>query len=249
VHVILTARRGERLRALADEIRAMAVGAETRVVPADLAAPGEAGRLAREALAWKGRVDILVNNAGMGRIRLLEMLDPETEILPQIQLDLVAPILLARALLPGMIEGRCGCIINIGSVAGLVATPAFSIYSAAKYGLRGFNDVLRRELRGQGIDVCLVCPGPVETEFGLHTGRPPGVEDAIAGKTTVPAETLGELIAGLAQHPRRCVVIPWYYRLPVLLTGHIPGITDFLVEWFYTRGLRMRSRPPEKARK
>ena len=100
-HVILTARRADRLNALAAEIHSIGNGAEAFVIPGDLTAPGEPERIAREALAWKGRVDILVNNAGAGRMRFLESLDPRLDILPILNLDLAAPILLTRALLPG----------------------------------------------------------------------------------------------------------------------------------------------------
>jgi len=240
-HVILTARRKDRLDALAEEIRAMGNGAEALVIPSDLNAPGEVDRIAREALAWKGRLDVLVNNAGIGKTRLLETLDPETEILPQIKLDLIVPILLTRALLPAMLARHSGCVINITSVAGLVTLPAFSVYSAAKYGLRGFNDALRRELRGQGIDVCLVCPGVVRTEFGNHSTRISGWEDSITQRIALPPEALGECIADVARRPRRFVVIPWYYGLPVLLTNAIPAFTDWVVELIYTRSVRKRT--------
>jgi short-subunit dehydrogenase len=240
-HVILTARRLDRLNALAGEIRALQNGAEALVIPGDLNAPGEPERIARESLAWKGRVDILVNNAGMGKTRLLETLEPETEILPQIHLDLIVPILLTRALLPAMLERHSGCIINIASVAGMVTLPTFSVYSAAKYGLRAFNDALRLELRGRGIDVCLICPGVVRTEFGDHSTRIRGWEDSITRRISLPAEALGECIAGVAQRPRRCVVIPWFYWPPALLMYPIPALTDWLVEILYTRSVRKRS--------
>jgi short-subunit dehydrogenase len=240
-HVILTARRKERLDALAGEIRAMGNGAEALVIPGDLSVPGEVDRIAREALAWKGRVDVLVNNAGIGKTRLLETLDPETEIVPQINLDLTAPILLARALLPSMLARRSGCIINIASVAAIAALPAFGVYSAAKYGLRGFNDALRRELRGRGIDVCLICPGVVRTEFGDHSTRISGWEDRITQRIALPAEALGECIAGVARRPRRMVVIPWYYAIPVYLTDPFPALTDWLVETVYSRSVRKRT--------
>jgi short-subunit dehydrogenase len=240
-HVILTARRKDRLDALAEEIRAMRNGAEAFVIAGDLNAPGEVERIARESLAWKGRVDILVNNAGMGKTRLLETLDPETEILPQIHLDLIVPILLTRAMLPAMLERRSGCIINIDSVNGLVAFPAFSIYSAAKFGLRGFNDVLRRELRGRGIDVCLICPGVVRTEFTEHSTRIRGWEDSIIKRITLPAEALGECIADVACHPRRCVVIPWFYGPLVFLARPIPALTDALMDLVYSRSVRKRT--------
>lgn len=240
-HVILTARRKDRLDAVAEEICAMRNGAEALVIPGDLTAPGEVDRITRESLAWKGRVDVLVNNAGIGKTRLLETLDPVTEILPQILLDLTVPILLTRALLPAMLERRSGCIINIASIAGLVTMPAFGVYSAAKFGLRGFNDALRRELRGQGIDVCLICPGVFRTEFGDHSTRISGWEDSITRRIILPAEVMGECIAAVARRPRRLVVIPWYYGPPVFLANLIPAFTDWMMDHVYSRSVRRRT--------
>ncbi len=151
------------------------------------------------------------------------------------------PILLTRALLPAMLERRSGCILNIASVAALVALPAFGAYSAAKFGLRGFTDVLRRELRGCGIAVCLICPGVVRTEFGNHSARITGWEDSITRRITLPAEALGECIANVALRPRRMVIIPWYYGLPVFLTGPVPAFTDWVVDLVYTRSVRKRT--------
>lgn len=240
VHIIATARRENRLRELAAAIAGEAGGAHTLVLPADLTAPGEPERVARAAEAWKGRVDILVNNAGFGRIRPLVELDPAADILAQLNLDLQAPILLARALLPGMLARRSGVIINVSSVAGLVAIPLFSIYSAAKYGLRGFNDALRREVNAGGVKVCLLCPGPVRTEFAEHTGRRPGPEDRLSDRTAVSAEQVGELIVKLARRPRRMAVIPWYYGLPAFLADLLPGPVDFFLDRFYLPPLRNR---------
>ncbi|MGB7537072.1 MAG: SDR family NAD(P)-dependent oxidoreductase [Anaerolineales bacterium] len=241
VHVILTARRADRLNALAGEIRAMETGAEACVVPGDLTAPGEAERIAREALAWKGRVDILVNNAGAGRMRFLESLDPLADILPVVNLDLTAPILLVRALLPMMIERRSGCVINVGSTSGLMALPTSTIYCAAKFGLRGFNDALRREVRGMGIDVCLVSPGPVRTEFGLHSGRIAGATEPSSMRIALPASAVGECIANLVGRPRRQVVIPWYFAPAVWMFDLFPALTDWMMEQAYTRRLRLHS--------
>lgn len=240
-HVILTARRKDRLTALAEEIRTLGNGAEALALPGDLTAPGEAERIAREGLAWKGRVDVLVNNAGAGRMRFLESLDPQADILPLMNLDLTVPILLARAVLPSMLERRAGCIINIGSTSGLMALPTSSIYCAAKFGLRGFNDALRREVRGMGIDVCLVCPGPIRTEFGLHSGRVRGATEPSSMRIALPASAVGECIADLARRPKRCVVIPWYFRPAVWMTDLFPGLADWMVDRLYTSRLRKQA--------
>jgi short-subunit dehydrogenase len=237
-HVVLTARRADRLTALAGEIRALGSGAEACVIAGDLTAPGEAERIAREALAWKGRVDVLVNNAGAGRMRFLESLDPQADILPVLTLDLVAPILLIRALLPAMLERREGCISNVGSTSGLMALPTSTIYCASKFGLRGFTDALRREVRGMGIDVCLVSPGPVRTEFGLHSGRVAGATEPSSMRIALPASAVGECIAELVRRPRRQVVIPWYFAPAVWLFGLFPALSDWMMEHAYTRRLR-----------
>jgi short-subunit dehydrogenase len=241
-HVILTARRKERLEALAAEIRAMNNGAEALVLPGDLTGPGEAERIAKESLAWKGRVDVLVNNAGVGRMRFLEGLDPQADILPILDLDLTAPILLTRALLPSMLERRAGCIIHVGSTSGLMALPTSSIYCAAKFGLRGFNDSLRREVRGMGIDVCLVCPGPVRTEFGRYSGRVAGAPEPSSMRIALHPSALGECIADLVRRPRRCVVIPWYYAPAAWMIDLFPGLADWMLERVYTGRLRRRSK-------
>jgi short-subunit dehydrogenase len=240
-YVVLTARRADRLEALAAEIRAQGIGAEALVIPGDLTEPGEPERIAREAEAWKSRLDVLVNNAGIGRMRFLEALDPQADIRPVMNLDLIAPILLARAALPAMLERRAGCIINVGSISGLAAVPTSAVYAAAKYGLRGFNDALRREVRGMGIDVCLVCPGPVRTEFGEHTRRIHGAPEPSAMRTAIPAAAVGRLIADLVRRPKRCVVIPWYYRPAIWMIDLFPPLADGMLERVYTRRLRKKA--------
>jgi short-subunit dehydrogenase len=220
----------------------MGSGAEALVLPGDLAAPGAAERIARDALAWKGRADVLVNNAGVGRMRFLEALDPQEDILPVMNLDLLAPILLDRALLPSMLRRRSGCIIHVGSTSGLMALPTSSVYCAAKFGLRGFNDALRRELRGTGIDVCLVCPGPVRTEFGLHSRRTPGAAEPSSLPIAIPAAQVGERIARLVRRPRRRIVIPWYFTPAVWMFDLLPGPADFMMEYLYTGRLRRKQK-------
>ncbi len=241
-HVILTARRRDRLEALAGEIHAMGTGAQVCVLPGDLTAPGEPERIASEAMAWKGRVDVLVNNAGAGRMRFLESLDPQADILPLMQLNLAAPVLLVRALLPAMLARRQGCIINIGSTSGLMALPTSAVYSATKFGLRGFTDALRREVRGMGIDVCLVSPGPVRTEFGLHSGRIAGATEPSSMRIALPASVVGECIADLVRRPRRQVVIPWYFTPAVWVFDLFPALADWMMEQAYTRRLRLQSK-------
>ncbi len=237
-HVVLTARRKVRLEALAGEIRAMKNGAEALVIPGDLTVHGEAERIAREALAWKGRVDVLVNNAGAGQMQFLEDINPQTDIRPVLELDLAAPIFLTRTLLPEMIRRKSGTIINISSVSGLTGSSTSTVYCAAKFGLNGFNDALRSEVHGMGIDVCLVCPGPVRTEFEQQIEGLPGAMVPSSMPVAIPVEPVGECIADLVRRPKRCVIIPWYYRMPVWFFALFPGPMDWMMERIYTRPLR-----------
>lgn len=216
-HVVLTARRKNRLEKRAAEIRALANGAEALVIPGDLTVRGEAEQIASEALAWKGRVDVLVNNAGAGRMQFLEDFDSQADIRPVLDLDLAAPIFLTRTLLPAMLQRKSGTIINVSSISGLVGTATSTVYCAAKFGLNGFNDALRSEVRGMGIDVCLVCPGPVRTEFEQQIEGLPGAMVPSTIPNAIPVRLVGERIADLVRRPRRCVVIPWYYAPAVAM--------------------------------
>jgi short-subunit dehydrogenase len=116
-----------------------------------------------------GQIDILFNNAGAGRLDWLENLDPVKGIDEQLRLNLVALIQTCREVLPHMIARRSGHIINMASVAGLVATPTYSVYAASKFGVRGFSEALRREVKIYGIQVSAIS-GSVASEFTEHAG-------------------------------------------------------------------------------
>lgn len=159
--LVLTARRADRLATLAGEIES--IGAEALEVAADLADLETPDRLLDATLGRFGRLDVLVNNAGMGLPQLFGAADP-TALRRQIEVNLVAPLLLTRLALPHLFESR-GMVINVGSAITSVPNPALGAYGATKAGLAYWNDALRREVQHRGVRVCLVEPGPVATEF------------------------------------------------------------------------------------
>lgn len=163
--LILSGRRADVLQTLASELGG-------RALTADLGDRAEVSRLAAEA----GEIDVLVANAALPGTGLLTDLS-QSQIDQMLEVDLRAPIALARALLPAMIERRRGHLVFISSLNGRVASPHSSIYSAAKFGLRGFALGLRQDLRGDGIGVSLVMPGFV-SEAGMFADAdvklPPG---------------------------------------------------------------------------
>jgi short-subunit dehydrogenase len=149
-HQVLSGRRADALQALADELSAEAVAA-------DLSERGDVERLAGQA----GDVDVLVANAGLPGSGTLPKLDP-ADIDRVLEVNLRAPIMLARLLVPGMIERGSGHLVFVASFAGkLPSAGESSIYTATKFGLRGFSHVLRAQLKRKGVGVSLVTPGPV----------------------------------------------------------------------------------------
>jgi short-subunit dehydrogenase len=166
--LVLTARREDALRQLAEEL-----GGEAELQPADLAQPGAAAELAERA----GDVDLLVANAALPGSGHLTDFSPE-DIDRAIAVNLTAPTQLARALVPGMRERDKGHLVFIGSLNGRVATAGSSLYSATKFGLRGLAWGLREDLHDSEVSASLVSPGFVaEAGMFAETGveLPPGV--------------------------------------------------------------------------
>jgi NAD(P)-dependent dehydrogenase (short-subunit alcohol dehydrogenase family) len=119
---------------------------------------------ARKVLDRFGRVDVLVNNAGISLIRAAEDTTAE-EYRRVIDVNLVAPFLLARVFGRKMLEARAGSIVNVASIAGLVAVADRAAYNASKHGLVGLTRTLAAEWGGRGVRVNAVCPGWVKTEM------------------------------------------------------------------------------------
>jgi short-subunit dehydrogenase len=231
--VVLAARRQARLQALATELRQ--AGGQVMPVTTDMCKLEQIQELVRLTLESYGRIDILFNNAGFGCLDWLEELDPEHGVQELIQVNLTGLVWMAQAVLPAMIQQRSGHIINMSSVAGLLAPPTYTVYSATKFGARGFSEALRREVRLFGIHVSGIYPGVVVTEFAGHTGFDSKTEMKSPGWLTLSAEQVAEAVWRLARRPRRMLVIPWYY-LPVHWFNTVfPGLVDWIVEFFFVR--------------
>lgn len=147
--VLLSGRRTE----LLEEVRA-GLGGSAESLPADLAEPGAAADLAERA----GTVDVLVANAALPASGRFDGFTPE-EIDRALDVNLRAPMQLTRALLPGMLERGSGHLVFVSSLSGKVASTGSSVYSATKFGLRGFAAGLREDLHLSGVGVTVVFPG------------------------------------------------------------------------------------------
>lgn len=164
--LILTGRRTEVLEPLAAEL-------EARLIAADLGERSDVERLVAEA----GPLDILIANAALpGSGRLLDLTGDEIDRV--LDVNLRAPIMLTRAVAPGMVERGGGHIVFISSLAGKAATPGTSMYNGTKFGLRGFALAIRQELRTAHVGVSVISPGFI-SEAGMYADAgvklPPGM--------------------------------------------------------------------------
>ncbi|MEV8506380.1 SDR family NAD(P)-dependent oxidoreductase [Actinoplanes sp. NPDC051475] len=207
--VVLAARRAEELTAVAAEIAANGGGAVA--VPTDLREPAAVEALVAAARDVTGTIDVLINNAGLSGPDTV-LIDDAT-LTAMVDVNLLAPIRLMRAVVPGMRAAGAGAIVNIGSVAGEVGIGG--AYSATKFALRGMTDSVRRELAGTGIGVSLIEPGRIGTELNAkHADRLPGPEIVV------------DAVERALRRPRRRIVVPGRYRASMLAAAALPGVTD-----------------------
>ena len=206
--VVLAARREVQLKAVTGEIAA--AGGTALPVVTDVTDPDAVAALITSARSVSGRIDALVNNAGVGGDA--SILAADEQVRAMVEVNLLAPIRLMRAVVPVMREQRSGSIVNIGSVAGEIGIGG--VYSATKFGLRGINDSVRRELAGTGIGVTLVEPGFIATELTAHRSGLPGPEIVAAA------------VERALTRPRRRVVVPGKYRAAIMLSNALPFVTD-----------------------
>jgi 3-oxoacyl-[acyl-carrier protein] reductase len=169
--VVVTARTGDELAALAERLARMDVAALP--VVADLTREEDVERLRAAALERFGRVDILVNNAGVGKYGPLVSLSA-ADYDWMMNTNMRSSFLCTAAFLPGMLARRQGWIVFVSSVAGLKGLPNESVYCATKFAQMGFAQALDYETREQGVKVSVVAPGGVGTHFAFGTGRTPG---------------------------------------------------------------------------
>ncbi|HET9912706.1 MAG TPA: SDR family oxidoreductase [Anaerolineales bacterium] len=223
--IVLAARRMERLEELANEIHAN--GGEALPVSVDVTQPSQIESMVKAAVDRYSRIDILFNNAGFGRLDWFEALDPIKDIQGQINVDLLGVIWTARAVLPQMYRQRSGHIINMASMAGWAAPPLYTVYSAAKFGVRGFTESLRREARPFGVKVSALYPGGAATEFQKHVGGNKAKQRfRTPAWLTLTAEDVARAVVTLAKRPRRSLILPRVMAFSIFLNSHFTEISD-----------------------
>jgi short-subunit dehydrogenase len=207
--LVLSGRRADVLEPLAREVSG-------RAIACDLSVAEGPDRLVEEA----GEVDVLVANAALPATGVLTDLGQD-EVDRMLQVNLRAPIALARALAPGMIERRRGHMVFMSSLSGKTANPASSVYSATKFGLRGFALGLREDLRLHGVGVSIVLPGFIR-EAGMfadaHVELPRGVG------TRSPEDVAAAVLEAIEHNRAEVEVAPLSLRLGAKFASVAPGV-------------------------
>jgi uncharacterized protein len=206
-HVLLAARSGDKLHAIAEDIRTRGGKADHFVV--DLTDETATDSLISEIKQKYPYIDVLINNAGTGWYGYFEQL-PWKAARDLIDLNITVLVKLTRAFIPQMRLRSNGHIINISSIVGDLPAQGAVLYSSTKAFVNSFTKAISRELNGSGIKVSLVKPGPVSTGFydraeENNGQRIPGERFAIS------VEKAAQLIANIVDHPRRVTYVPWYY--------------------------------------
>lgn len=192
--LVLVARRRERLERLAGELPGPA-----HVVTCDLAQ--EADALPRKVADLGVEVDLLVNNAGFGTYGRFTEIDPRRDA-EQVRVNCEAVVTLTHAFLPAMLERRRGGVVVVASTAGMQPLPYEAVYSASKAFALRFTEALNEELRGSGVRMLAVNPGPVPTEWQAVAGH----DDVAVVPGEIPAEQVVREALRAYDRGRRSVI-------------------------------------------
>jgi uncharacterized protein len=224
--LVLVARRKDRLIALADELTEQH-GVRVETIPADLSKPTPRAKISARIDELGLEVEVLINNAGFatGGEPFYEA-DPDREI-EQVRVDVEAVVALTSAFLPAMVERGRGAILNVASTAAMQPMPYSAGYSAAKAYVLTFSEAIHQEVRGRGVTVTALAPGPVDTDFwqiagwGTSTGK--SFERSVPGTLISPAQAARAGVEGLERGER--VVVPGLpIRAAMMASRYIPNM-------------------------
>jgi short-subunit dehydrogenase len=227
--LVLVARREQRLNELRDELRNRNAQLSVHVRVVDLCDRSQINELVRWLEQDKIGIDFLINNAGLGDYGPVATSDIERDS-RIIQVNIAALTFLTRQFLPQMISRRRGAILNVSSSAGFLPIPGMGIYAASKAYVNSFSEALRAELRGTGVTVTALCPGPVHTEFGDAAKRPGGQPETGPEFIYVSVEqTARDALAAIESN--QPLVIPGLFMKLAMLLVRITPLPIMRLAW------------------
>ncbi len=238
--LILVARRTDRLESLRLELLEINPTLRVECHTVDLSVPAQVDALCRMLAENAVELDFLINNAGFGDSGPFETSE-WTKIERMLQVNVVALTALCHRLIPLLRWHRPGAILNVSSIASLLPIPNLGVYAATKAYVSSFTEALRAELRGTGISVTHLCPGPVDTEFQNVAGRAGESERKHAPDwVKVPVEQVARAaLRAVSRDKARVVPGFWMMMAPVFL-ALVPW---FLLRFAYASSMRPAGRP------
>jgi short-subunit dehydrogenase len=219
--LILSARSEEKLKQLKDNLPGRSIISTVR---ADLTLPADLDNLA-QAAAQNG-VDTLINLSGANQFALLENTEAAA-LTNMVQLNLLAPMQLTRLLLPHLRKTPHGMIVNVGSVFGTIGYPGYTAYCASKFGLRGFTEALRREVKNTSIDVIYFAPRTTSTTMNSEAANQ--LNDALGNASDTPVYVAQKILKSIEQKAKS-TYLGWPERLFVRVNQIMPGVVDRALE-------------------
>lgn len=216
-HLILTGRNQQQLNALAAQLP----GGGHQCITADLCSAQDREHLANRAIA--SGVDILINNAGASQLALLDDISDD-HVAELLKLNLEVPILLSKALLPHLRQREQAVIVNVGSIFGAIGYPGSSVYSAAKFGLRGFTESLRRELGDSHLRIIYFAPRATATTF--NSDQMHSMNRELGNTVDEPEKVAAQLLTTLLKGKSASRHLGWPEGFFVRLNGLIPKLVD-----------------------
>jgi short-subunit dehydrogenase len=241
-NLMLVARNRKNLEAVAAELRDKA---RVSVFPMDVSDADSCVDLVKKALFEFGRIDVLVNNAGFHARGDVESVTAG-ELARTIDVNLRAPIVLTRLVLPHIREAGGGAIINVASLAGRTPVPGSAAYSASKFGLRAFAFSLAEEIRDSGIKLAVVSPGPIATQFILDDIDK--TSDLTFSQPMSSAEEVAQVILDLCGNNQREQAIPAMSGLLTTISYLMPWLGRALRPALERKGNRVKKELKAKAR-
>jgi len=217
-NLVLAARGKKKLERIADELRART---QVEIFAMDVADPDACADLFKKAQFEFGSIHILVNNAGYHQRGPVETIEAD-DLGRMIDVNLKAPIILSRLVLPYLKESGSGAIINVGSLAGQTPVPGAAAYSASKSGLRAFTFALADELSDSSIKLAVVSPGPISTGFMMDNLD--SVIDLNFSQPISSAEEVAEEILKICSNSKRERSMPPFSGFLMTVTYLFPWL-------------------------
>jgi short-subunit dehydrogenase len=224
-----------------DRVRATLPQDRVDVVPGDVTNEDDRASMVAGAEASFGPLDVLVNNAGLESVLPFGKYTEE-DITGVITLNLDAPIQLCRLVVPGMVGRRRGFVVNMASLAGKVAVPYNTVYSATKAGLVGFTYSLRAELHGTGVSASVICPGFV-AEAGMFAEREHPEIPRGSGSWTTPSRVAGAVVRAVERDLADVVVSGALGKIADVSVAVSPRLSDAIAR--RTSAYRVQRREAE----